>query len=67
MLRWFIGDASGIGGARSSYSVMVFLRSGILLLLLIVKFNNSMIQPEELMWVKEGMWPQTSSSPPLQF
>ena len=59
---WFTGDASGIGGTGSSYSITVFLWSGFSLLLLMVEFNNSVIQSEESMWVVKGVWLQTSSS-----
>lgn len=38
---WFTGDASGIGGTESSYSITVFLWSGFSSLLLMVEFSNS--------------------------
>lgn len=59
---WFTGDAGGIGGTESSYSITVFLWSGFSSLLLMVEFNNSMIQSEESMCVIKGVWLQTSSS-----
>lgn len=51
---WFIGDASGPGGAGSGSSIAAFLWSRFSLLLLMVEVSNSLIQAEEPMWVMKA-------------